>query len=112
VPHLCGEDTSEHGKTPVRVFICLQEFWICILLWYRTVLQVDTSATEEHNVLLWNVGNPSIRQHGVIRLSGCLCFGKMWCLHIRIKQSKTLSAEGSQTKLHGLAVKLALSATL
>jgi hypothetical protein len=26
VPHLCGEDTSEHGKTPVRVFICLQEF--------------------------------------------------------------------------------------
>ena len=25
VPVICGEDTSEHGKTPVHVFIC-QEF--------------------------------------------------------------------------------------
>jgi len=32
VPLLCGEDTSEHGKTPVHVFICPQEFLICIVL--------------------------------------------------------------------------------
>jgi hypothetical protein len=111
VPVICGEDTSEHGKTPVHVFIC-QEFWICIVLWYCVVLQMDTSATEEHNVLLWNVGIPSVRQHGVIRLSGCLCFGKIWCLHIRIKQSATLGAASRQTKLHGHAVKLAFWATL
>ena len=78
----------------MHVLICPQEFWICIVLWYRVVLWVDTSATEERNVFLWNVGIPTIRQHGVIRLSGCLCFGKIWCLHVRIKQSTTLSAEG------------------
>jgi hypothetical protein len=26
VPVICGEDTSQHGKTPMRVFICAQEF--------------------------------------------------------------------------------------
>jgi len=26
VPVICGEDTSEHGKTPVHVSICFQEF--------------------------------------------------------------------------------------
>lgn len=26
VPLICGDDTSEHGKTPVHVFICPQEF--------------------------------------------------------------------------------------
>lgn len=26
VPVICGESTSEHGKTPAHVFICPQEF--------------------------------------------------------------------------------------